>query len=205
MCVSGGLYAPTIRYRDGVFYVVCTNVIHTEGSADTQFQNFVVSSKDPWADKWSDPVFFDFNGIDTSIIWDDNGQCYMHGSAAPGPMTTIRTFQIDLHTGKRLSDEKKIWVGTGGPWAEGPHLLSKDGWYYLLISEGGTFAEHMITVARSKDIWGPYEAFEQNPILTARGTDAYIQCTGHCDIFQDTQGNWWVVCLGVRKDKSGAS
>ncbi|GAM34509.1 hypothetical protein TCE0_015r02141 [Talaromyces pinophilus] len=201
MCATGGLYAPTIRHHEGIFYVVCTNVIHVDENDGTH-QNFIVSTTDIWGDQWSDPVFFDFDGIDTSIIWDSDGRSYMHGSAAPGPMTTIKLFEIDLNTGKKLSDEKIIWRGTGGIWPEGPHVYGKDdGWFYLLISEGGTFEDHMITVARSRSIWGPYEANPNNPILTARGTDEYVQHTGHSDIVQDVQGNWWAVCLGVRKDR----
>lgn len=200
MCATGGLYAPTIRHHNGVFYVVCTNVIHA-GEQDGTHQNFIVSTADIWGDQWSDPVFFEFDGIDTSILWDNDGRSYMHGSAAPGPMTTIKLFEIDVNTGKKLSHEKIIWRGTGGIWPEGPHIYkSNDGWYYLFISEGGTFEDHMITVARSKSVWGPYEANPHNPILTARGTDEYVQHTGHSDIFQDLQGNWWAVCLGVRKD-----
>lgn len=202
MCAAGGLYAPTIRHYAGRFYVICTNVIHA-GEQEGTHQNFIVSTADIWGDQWSDPVFFDFDGIDTSILWDDDGRSYMHGSAAPGPMTTINLFEIDVDTGKKLSDEKIIWRGTGGIWPEGPHIYKKDdGWYYLVISEGGTFEDHMITVARSKSVWGPYEANPHNPILTARGTDEYVQHTGHSDIFQDSQSNWWAVCLGVRKDRS---
>uniref|UniRef100_A0A093Y0X2 Xylosidase/arabinosidase n=1 Tax=Talaromyces marneffei PM1 TaxID=1077442 RepID=A0A093Y0X2_TALMA len=202
MCATGGLYAPTIRHHDDIFYVICTNVIHVS-EHDGTHQNFIISTADIWSNQWSDPVFFDFDGIDTSILWDDDGRSYMHGSAAPGPMTTIKLFAIDVKTGKKLSDEKIIWRGTGGIWPEGPHIYkTNDGWHYLVISEGGTFEDHMITVARSKSIWGPYEANPGNPILTARGTDEYVQHTGHSDIFQDLQGNWWAVCLGVRKDQS---
>ncbi|KAH7360337.1 putative xylosidase/arabinosidase [Rhexocercosporidium sp. MPI-PUGE-AT-0058] len=203
MLATGGLYAPTIRHKDGITYVVCTNVLQPTTS-DVK-ENFIVSTTDIWSDKWSDPIFYDFDGIDPSMFFDDDGRVYMKGSAAPGPMTKIKMFEIDLKTGKKLSDEKTIWEGTGGIYPEGPHMYKKDGWYYLLISEGGTYENHMITVARSKDIWGPYDGFENNPILTARGTDEYIRNTGHCDIFQDQQGQWWGVCLAVRKEKSTGS
>lgn len=113
-------------------------------------------------------------------------------------MTKIKMYEIDLKTGKKLTEEKKIWDGTGGIYPEGPHMYKKDSFYYLLISEGGTHSDHMITAARSKDIWGPYDSYENNPILTARGTDNYIQYTGHTDFFQDQQGKWFGVCLGVR-------
>ena len=201
MHVTGGLYAPTIRHRNGITYVVCTNIIHPQGSATDLTMNFVVSTEDIWSGKWSDPIYFDFQGIDPSIFFDNDGKSYMTGSAGPGPMTKIHLFEIDLQTGKKLSEEKNIWDGTGGIYPEGPHMYKRDSWYYIMISEGGTHANHMVTVARSKDIWGPYEPFEQNPILTARDTKEYIQFTGHCDIVQDQQGRWWGVCLGVRKDE----
>ncbi|EXJ68777.1 murein transglycosylase [Cladophialophora psammophila CBS 110553] len=201
MSATGGLYAPTIRYRGGTFYVICTNIIRGEGDNEGESkQNFIITTTDIYSHTWSDPVFFDFDGIDTSLVWDDEGKAYLHGSAAPGPMTTIKMFEIDVKTGSKLSGEELIWRGTGGIWPEGPHIYRKDDWWYLVISEGGTFEDHMITVARSKNLYGPYEPNPHNPILTACGTHEYIQHTGHCDIFCDKQGQWWCVCLGVRKD-----
>jgi beta-xylosidase len=203
MLATGGLYAPTIRYYNGTVYIVCTNIIHPGNSTEDITQNFIVSTNNIWSNEWSDPIYFDFHGIDPSIFLDDDGRAYIQGSASPGPMTKIHLFEIDLKTGEKLSEEKKIWDGTGGIYPEGPHIYKKDGWYYLMISEGGTHEGHMITVARSRDIWGSYEAFERNPILTTKGTDEYIRYTGHCDMFEDQQGKWWAGCLGVRKDKEG--
>ena len=198
MLATGGLYAPTIRYHNGTVYVVCTNVIHQDNSSVDKLRNFIVSTRDVWSNKWSDLVYFDFYGIDPSIFFDDDGKVYMQGSSSPGPMTKIHMFEVDLQTGKKLSEEKEIWGGTGGVYPEGPHLYKRDSWYYLMISEGGTHEDHMITVARSKNVWGPYESFEQNPVLTARGTKENIQYTGHGDMVQDQEGQWWGVCLGVR-------
>lgn len=200
MLATGGLFAPTIRYHIaiGTTYVICTNVVYPEDGGDDICQNFIVSTKDIWSDVWSDPVSFDFRGIDPSIFWDDDGKAYICGSAAPGPMTKIHLFEVDLSTGQKLSEEVKVWDGTGGIYPEGPHLYKQGQWYYLLISEGGTWKGHMITVARAENIWGPYEEHKDNPILTAKGTDAYVQCTGHCDIFRDQQSHWWGVCLGIR-------
>ncbi|KAE9363270.1 glycoside hydrolase family 43 protein [Stipitochalara longipes BDJ] len=201
MHATGGLYAPTIRHNNGTVYVVCTNILHAENSNQDVTENFIVSTTDIWSGEWSDPIYFDFHGIDPSIFFDEDGKSYMQGSAAPGPMTKIHLFEIDLYTGKKLSEEREIWAGTGGIYPEGPHMYKKDSWYYIMISEGGTYEGHMITVARSKHIWGPYEAFERNPILTARDTSEYIRATGHCDVVQDEKGQWWGVCLGLRKDR----
>jgi beta-xylosidase len=199
MVAQGGLYAPTIRYQDGTFYVVCTNVIRNggDGSRD-EMHNFIVSTKDIHGSKWSDPVFFEFDGIDTSLFWDTDGKAYITGSKSPGPMTKITIFEVNPATGEKLSEEKELWSGTGGIYPEGPHIYLRNGLYYLMISEGGTYEDHSIVIARSKSILGPYEGCPENPILSAAGTDEYVQCTGHCEAFEDKNGGWWGVCLGIR-------
>ncbi|CAK7216380.1 hypothetical protein SBRCBS47491_002804 [Sporothrix bragantina] len=209
MACTGGLYAPTIRYNNGTYYVICTNVIHDTNPVEKGQQpkdttdNFIVRTKDIWNGEWSYPFYFKFTGIDPSLFFDDDGSVYIQGSAAPGPYTTIRQVQVDLKSCEILSDERLLWKGTGGIYPEGPHMYKRNGWYYLLISEGGTHEGHMITMARSRDVWGPYEGCPNNPILTARGTDEYIRYTGHCDVLEDDKGQWWGVCLGVRKDAGG--
>ncbi|MBE3050349.1 family 43 glycosylhydrolase [Candidatus Bathyarchaeota archaeon] len=199
MLATGGLYAPTIRFHEGTFYIVCTNVMHLADT--TRPENFVISTTDILANTWSDPVYFDFDGIDPSLLFDE-GKVYVQGSRGPGPATTINQFELDLATGAK-GDERTIWRGTGGIYPEGPHLYRRGEWYYLVISEGGTHGGHCITVARARGVWGPYEACPANPVLTATGTDEYVQYTGHCDIFKDGEGEWWGVCLGVRKDEAG--
>ncbi|KPM40589.1 hypothetical protein AK830_g5961 [Neonectria ditissima] len=119
LLATGGLYAPTIRYHEGTFYVVCTNIIHPGG--DDVHQNFVVTTEDVWKGQWSDPVYFEFKGIDPSILFDGD-KTYIQGSAALGSSTKINLFEIDLATGKKLTEERSIWGGTGGVYPEGPHL-----------------------------------------------------------------------------------
>ncbi|KAH6879886.1 putative xylosidase/arabinosidase [Thelonectria olida] len=202
ICAEGGLYAPTIRYHKGTFYIVCTNVIHTQSQPEnvSERQNFILSTTDIWADVWNDPVFYDFMAIDTSLFWDDDDRVYVIGAAGPPPETAIRQFEIDLKTGKKLSEEKLLWEGITKVYPEGPHMYKKDGWYYLLIAEGGCFADHHTIMARSRDIWGPYEVNPANPVLAKADPNGYIQYTGHGDLFQDPLGQWYFVCLGVRKN-----
>lgn len=200
LLATGGLYAPTIRYRDGTFYIVCTNVVHqnTE-NPQQQTQNFIISTTDIHSSAWSDPVYFDFHGIDPSLSWDLNGNAYICGSKSPGPETKITVFQIDVATGEKLTTDKTVFSGTGGIYPEGPHIYFIHDYFYLVIAEGGTHEHHSVVVARSKDIFGPYEASPKNPALTARDTDEYVQATGHLELFQDTAGEWWGVCLGIRE------
>ncbi|MCL2800252.1 MAG: glycoside hydrolase family 43 protein [Treponema sp.] len=203
--VSRGLFAPTIRYNNGIYYILCT-LIQNGG-------NFIITSKDPKG-PWSDPVWLKgADGIDPSIFFDDDGKawyCGTHpapeGEAYPGNYE-IYIREIDL---KKLAKGKNpltgsntgIWRGALKDciWPEGPHIYKKDGWYYLLHAEGGTGIDHAICVARAKKITGPYEGKKSNPILTHRylGKNADIINVGHADFTDDTKGNWWMVLLASR-------
>lgn len=179
-----GIFAPTLRYKDGRFYMVVTNVAG-EG-------NFFV-----WTDdirgEWSDPIILNTPGIDPSFFFDDDGKTYYMGTGSP----EIYITEIDLETGK-IGEIHKLWAGTGGAYPEGPHIYKKDGWYYLMISEGGTERGHMLTMARSKNLFGPYEECPNNPVMTNRSWLSNLESVGHADLTTDTNGNWWAVCLGTR-------
>lgn len=182
-----GIYAPTIRYDKGTYYMITTNV---NGGG-----NFMVTAKNP-AGPWSEPLWLEQQGIDPSLLFED-GKCYM----VSNPDNMITLCEIDPATGRRLTQSRGIWQGTGGRYPEGPHLYKKDGYYYLLISEGGTELAHSITIARSRNIYGPYEANPDNPILThcnLKGQGSQIQGTGHGDLVQDARGRWWLTFLAYR-------
>lgn len=109
--------------------------------------------------------------------------------------------EIDLESGKLLTEGRKIWNGTGGRYSEGPHIYKKDGWYYLMAAEGGTEEAHHETIARSNNIWGPYVDNPANPILAhanAAGQNIPIQGVGHADIIQAHDDSWWIVFHGYR-------
>jgi xylan 1,4-beta-xylosidase len=187
---SGGIFAPTIRYHAGTYYVITTNVTHRG--------TFYVTAEDP-AGPWSEPIWIDAQGggIDPSLFFDDDGKVYLTSTGnAPG----IHQAQIDIASGKLLTKPRVVWPGTGGRYPEGPHLYKIAGAYYLMISEGGTEYGHMITIARSNTPWGPFEACPRNPILTHRNTPMSqpIQGTGHADLVQDAEGHWWMVFLAFR-------
>lgn len=183
----GGIYAPSIRHHEDLFYMVTTNV--------SDKGNFYVYTSDP-SGEWSDPVWIDQGGIDPDLFFDDDGRCYFI-SANSG----MWICEIDIKTGRRLSESKNMWQGTGGRHAEAPHIYKKDGYYYLLAAEGGTEYGHKVTIARSSSIYGPYESNPANPILThinQNGAFNPIQGTGHADLIQAHDGSWWTVFLGFR-------
>ncbi len=181
-CFSG-IYAPTIRYHDGVFYMTTTN---TSG-----IRNFIVTAKSPEG-PWSEPIPVAQEGIDPSLLFAPDGNVY-YTTAGGGALQSI----IDVKTGKLLTEPKMVWKGTGGRYPEAPHLYHINDWYYLMLAEGGTGYEHMVTMARSKNPWGPFEPCPRNPILSHRSTPSLIRATGHADLI-DTGEHWFAVFLGIR-------
>jgi xylan 1,4-beta-xylosidase len=179
---SQGIYAPTIRHHAGRFYMVTTNCTHKG--------NFFVHTEDPFG-PWSEPVWVEQKGIDPSLLFDDDGKVYL---------TTNRNQQscIDIATGKLLTPVTKTWEGTGQGDMEAPHLYKIDGWYYLMVAEGGTGLGHMVTISRSKSPCGPFEPCPRNPILHNPATGCEIRATGHADLVEAHDGSWWLVFLGIR-------
>ncbi len=180
----GGIWAPTLRHHAGTFYLTTTNM--AAGG------NFIVTASSA-AGPWSEPLFVAQPGIDPSLFFDEDGSVLYttsHGGALQS--------RIELATGKLLSEPKVIWAGTGGQHPEGPHLYRHGGWYYLLLSEGGTEYGHMITMARSKSPWGPFEPCTRNPLLTHRSQQSPIQGVGHADLVEAPDGSWFAVALGFR-------
>ncbi|QAY68980.1 glycoside hydrolase family 43 protein [Xylanimonas protaetiae] len=200
---SGGMYAPTLRHHDGVFYLVCTLVSNAGGARGG---NFVVTATDP-AGPWSDPVWWEGGGIDPSLFFDDDGRVWAHGTRlAEHPewdsQTEVWLRALDPETLQLTGPEHILWTGAvrGAVWAEGPHLYTKDGTYYLLASEGGTDFHHALSVARSATVEGPYEGNKGNPVLTHRhlGRGEPVVGVGHADLVEGPDGSWWAVLLGMR-------
>ncbi|KAH7119241.1 glycosyl hydrolase [Dactylonectria macrodidyma] len=209
---TGGLYAATLRHHKGRTYIVCTNAQHVPETRDgeeklcVEFHNFILFTDDIWSDKWSDPIYFDFWGIDPDLFFDEDGRAYVSGCSWHSEPSVIGCFEIDIATGKKLTPERCIWEGFSKITPEGPHIYKRSGWYYLMTAEGTTFEGHMLAMARSRNIWGPYEECPHNPILRPRPgkpQHTYIQNNGHGELFEDIEGHWWLAYLAVRKDRDG--
>ncbi|KLO11100.1 hypothetical protein SCHPADRAFT_831656 [Schizopora paradoxa] len=201
---TGGIWAATIRHHDNRFFVTTTLVFDGKPQLDpTRWDNMIFTNDDIFSNNgngWSDPVHFSFEGYDTSLFWDDDvdGKVYVQGSHAWHVFPAIQSFEIDLNTGKNLSEIITLWTGTGGIAPEGPHIYKRSDAYYLMIAEGGTGLGHMETMARAENITGPYTPCPYNPVLTNANTTEYLQTVGHADLFNDTNGNWWAVALATR-------
>ncbi|MDQ0902300.1 MULTISPECIES: glycoside hydrolase family 43 protein [unclassified Paenibacillus] len=201
---SRGIYAPTLRYHEGVFYMITTLTERVPGGRE----NFFVTATDP-AGPWSDPYWLDnAPGIDPSLFFDDDGKVYYTGNRVPPsgqqyPKHMEIWFQeLDLETKQLVGPKHSLWDGAlkQAHAQEGPHLYRIKGYYYLLIAEGGTGFTHAVTIARSESLTGPYEVCKRNPILTHRhlGKQHGMVNVGHADLVRTQTGEWWMVCLASR-------
>ena len=199
-CGNGGVMAPTIRYHEGVFYIINCNF--------SDRGNFIVTAKDP-AGPWTAPHFLDdVPGIDASIFFDTDGTCYVMGTADNWPdgkggvRQGIWAAKYDIEHFCMAGEPTALWGGalTGAASPEAPHIYHIGDWYYLMIAEGGTEMYHSETIARSRSVLGPYEGNPSNPILTMRhmGKKALIQNAGHADLIETQNGDWYAVFLASR-------
>ncbi|MBQ7046519.1 MAG: family 43 glycosylhydrolase [Oscillospiraceae bacterium] len=188
---SGGVFAPTIRYNNGRFYMVTTN--------DTTHQNFYVYTDDIYGE-WSEPIYVDQGGIDPSLYFEDGRTYFMSNGVDENGKSGVIQCEINIETGEKLTAGKCIWQGSGGRYLESPHLYKINGTYYLMAAEGGTEYGHMITYARADSVWGEFENYPKNPVLTNRNKGAnIIQGIGHGDLIQDKNGDWFILSLGFRQ------
>jgi len=203
--VSRGLFAPSINFYKGQYYVTCT-FIDRKG-------NFVVTAKHP-AGPWSDPVWLpEVKGIDPSLFFDKDKAYIVYNSDAPDnkPLynghRTIRVFEFDPVNLKVVGEEMQLVnggvdIGKKPVWIEGPHIFKRKDWYYLCAAEGGTSVNHSQVVLRSKVATGPYVPYDKNPILTQRDLNPNrknpVTSAGHAELVEGPDGNTYAVFLAVR-------
>lgn len=197
---SRGLFAPTIRYHEGTFYIICTNVSYGG--------NFIITAQNP-AGPWSEPHYIEgADGIDPSLFFDEDGTCYYIGTH-PNPAGCqydgdwyIWIQELDIENMKLVGEVHNVWNGAMRNiiWPEGPHLYKIGEYYYIMHAEGGTGPDHAVTVCRSKNVYGPYENNFCNPILTHRhlGRKYPIRYVGHADLVKTINDEWYMVMLAVR-------
>lgn len=199
-CMVGGVMAPTIRYHDGLFYIINANF--------SDKGNYIVTAKDP-AGPWSEPHWLDdVPGIDASFFFDEDGKAYILGTGdvwdnGTGVMERgIWLAEYDIKNFKMLGEPKTIFnnalrVSTS---PEAPHLYHVGDYYHLIIAEGGTEHYHSVVSARSKDIFGFYEGNPANPVMTHRhmGYTCPITNVGHADLIELPDGSWYAVLLASR-------
>lgn len=205
---SCGVWAPCLTYADGLFWLIYTDVKRfgrtsvagAGGSSLRDFHNYLVTS--PTIDgEWSDPVYVNSSGFDPSLFHDDDGRKYflnMLWDHRPGHnrFAGIVLQEYSAAERKLIGDRVKIFDGTQLGFTEGPHLYKRDGWYYLITAEGGTTWNHAVTLARSRNLTGPYELHPDTHLLSARHRpDSALQRSGHADLVETPSGDTYMVYL----------
>ncbi|MCC5844135.1 MAG: glycoside hydrolase family 43 protein [Verrucomicrobia bacterium] len=182
---SCGVWAPDISFHEGTYYVFFPFASRS-GDRFTCV-NYVCAAPSPEG-PWTRPVPLGEGGIDPSHFVEE-GRHYMLTS----PGATLTPLSEDCT--RTVGDPVTLWPGSTTRAPEGPHMLKRNGYYYLILAEGGTGMGHRITAARSPSLYGPYEACPHNPILMQTDPEAAIQKTGHGKWIQTAAGEWWVTYL----------
>jgi len=196
---SCGVWAPCLTHDGAKFWLVYTDVKRKDGSFKDA-HNYIVNSS-TIEGPWSDPIYANSSGFDPSLFHDDDGRKWfvnMLWDHRRRPMTFagIVLQEFDPKAAKLVGPKKNVYQGSDLGLVEGPHLYKRNGWYYMLTAEGGTAYEHGCTLARSRDIWGPYENHPQQQILTSKDAPfAALQRAGHGDLVETPEGRTYLVHL----------
>ncbi|SDA28406.1 glycoside hydrolase family 43 protein [Sphingomonas sp. NFR15] len=205
---SCGVWAPDLSYVDGKFWLIYsdvkrygqTTVNGASGASLRDFHNYAVTC-DRIDGDWSDPIYLNSSGFDPALFHDDDGRSWllnMLWDHRPnrGRFAGIVIQEFDRAALRLIGEAKLIFTGTERGFTEGPHLYKRDGWYHLMVAEGGTGWDHAVVMARSRSIFGPYEVHPDGAVLTARGRrDAPIARAGHGDLVDLADGTTWLTYL----------
>ncbi|MEV4417986.1 family 43 glycosylhydrolase, partial [Catellatospora sp. NPDC049609] len=197
-----GVWAPDLTWHDGLFHLVYSDVA-SFASGYWDPQNFLTTAPDITG-PWSDPVRLHSHGFDAALFHDDDGTTWLLNMSAdwrPGRnrFGGIEIQQYDRAQRRLVGEPRIIFTGTAAGLTEGPHLYRHDGWYWLVTAEGGTSWEHQVTVARSRELFGPYEVDPAGPLLTSVGRpDLTLQKAGHGSLVRTQDGQWYLAHLAAR-------
>lgn len=197
---GAGIWAPCLSYHDGKFYLIFTDMKTEDSSAFRDCHNYLTTATDIRG-PWSEPIFLNSSGFDPSLFHDDDGRKYFVNQLWDHRVGHHWAYGIVMQEfseaeGKLIGKPQIIWKGSPVGMTEGPHLYKKDGYYYLMCAEGGTDYHHSEIIARSRDIWGPYECDPEGAFLTAfySPTNPLQKC-GHASLVETQNHEWYLAHL----------
>ncbi len=204
---SCGVWAPCLSHDGSLFHLIFTNVHSHHGDTYKDTPNFLVTAPEITG-PWSEPIYLNSSGFDPSMFHDDNGRKWLVNMVWDYRQKGVKKFagivlrEYSPEQKRLVGPIRNIFKGSDLGVTEGPHLYKRNGWYYLLTAEGGTGCEHAVTIARSRDIDGPYEIDPENPILTSRDKpDVVLRKAGHGSIVDTPNGEWYLAHLCSRRVK----
>jgi xylan 1,4-beta-xylosidase len=199
---SCGIWAPCLTHADGKFWL-CYTVVRRFAGNFKDAHNYLTTC-DTVDGEWSDPVYMNSSGFDPSLFHDDDGRKWHINMVWDHRPNRSRFGGIVLQEYSvaetcLVGTPSIIFTGSETGLTEGPHLYKHDGLYYLMTAEGGTGYEHAVTLARAKNIQGPYEIDPQTHVMTAVDKpDATLQRTGHASLVDTPDGKWYLAHLCSR-------
>lgn len=218
---SCGVWAPSLSHADGLFWLVYTDMKRYDGNYKDSL-NYVVTAPSIEG-PWSDPIYLNSSGFDPSLfhdddgrkwvlnmMWDHEGNRELGRRSKPGFFAGILMQELDLEQGRLVGPVRNIYQGSPHGLVEGPHLMKRDGWYYLITAEGGTGYDHAVTYARSKSIEGPYETHPDRHVLSTKDApESFLQRVGHGQPVETPDGQFFHTFLcsrplpGIRRSVCG--
>lgn len=202
---SCGVWAPCLTHDGDRFYLVYTDVRRKDGSFKDA-HNYIVTAT-AIEGPWSEPVYANSSGFDPSLFHDPAtgrkwfvNQAWDHrrrgGLLGDSSFNGIVLQEYSADAGALVGPRRTIYPGTEHGLVEGPHLYRRGGWYYLLAAEGGTSYGHACTLARARDVWGPYEVHPSRHVVTSKDAPrAALQKAGHGDLVDTPDGRTYLVHL----------
>jgi xylan 1,4-beta-xylosidase len=205
---SCGVWAPDLTHDGTRFWLIYTDVKRygrttvggASGASLRDFHNYLVTC-DTIDGDWSDPVPLNSSGFDPSLFHDEDGRKYVLNQLwdhRPGRnrFAGIVLQEYSPDQGRLIGERHNIFPGTALGLTEAPHLYRRGGWYYLITAEGGTGWNHAVTMARSRNLLGPYELHPDTYILSSRTRpDAPLLRAGHADLVETPEGQTWMAYL----------
>ena len=197
---SEGIWAPNLSYHDGLFYLVYTDMKNSLTKAK-DLDNWLITAPDITG-PWSDRIYLNSTGFDPALFHDDDGRKYLINLEWDFRPDHNKFGGIVI---QEYSPEEKKLVGpvtmidSPSGIREGSNLYKIDGYYYLMIAEGGTGFEHSTVISRSRSIYGPYEDMPGHFLMTTRYNPEHpIQRAGHSSLIDTPDGKWYILFLGSR-------
>ncbi|MFV0341402.1 MAG: glycoside hydrolase family 43 protein [Anaerocolumna sp.] len=195
---SQGIWAPCLTYYDNTFYLVYT-VVNSFYCNMYDTNNYLVTAYNIMG-PWSEPIALNNFGFDPSLFHDEDGRKYMVSMVTDHRIPKKYAGRLVLQEYSEAAQTmigKPVEIYRGDKiFLEGPHIFKRGDYYYLFTADTGTGEGHGQSIQRSKNIWGPYEWFEGNSILTARNHPEHLlQKSGHCDLVETQNGEWYAVHL----------
>jgi xylan 1,4-beta-xylosidase len=199
---SGGVWAPSLSHADGQFWLIYTNVRTCGAGRPFKDVGIYLTTATDIRGPWSEPVTLNSIGFDPSLFHDDDGRKWlvnMMWDFRPNRNRFAGIVLQEYDPAERRLVGPMTKILAKEVLTEGPNLYKRDGWYYLMLAEGGTGWNHGISMARSRSITGPYELDPQPSVLTTRDApDCPLQKAGHGELVETPVGEWYLVHLASR-------